>query len=100
MGVIIGAQRHVNCFDQGFKSFARHLAWGWQPIFFTEFNAGFDGLCFTTYIYSLFVLMKRNLEKSRFAITTCFIRCRTKNKISRIFAHPPLTLTGTFGTSR
>jgi len=34
MGVLIGEQKHVNCFEQGFKYFTRHLAWGWQPIIF------------------------------------------------------------------
>jgi len=42
MGVLIGAQRYVHCFDQGFKWFATHLAWDWQPIVCTEFK-GFDG---------------------------------------------------------
>ena len=32
MGVLIGAQRHVNWFDQGFKCFAIYLTWGWQAI--------------------------------------------------------------------
>jgi len=27
MGVHIGAQRHANCYDQGFKCFVRHLSW-------------------------------------------------------------------------
>jgi len=43
MEVRIGIQ---NCFDQGFKCFARHLAWGWQSFIFTEFNARFDDWCF------------------------------------------------------
>jgi len=29
MGMLSSIQRHVHCFDQGFKCFARHLAWGW-----------------------------------------------------------------------
>jgi len=37
MGVHIGAQKHANCSDQGFKCFAKHLSWGWQPFTFLEF---------------------------------------------------------------
>jgi len=37
MGVHIGAQRHTNCFYQGFKCFAKQLSWDWQPINFQEF---------------------------------------------------------------
>jgi len=44
---------HVNCLDQGFKWFARHLAWELQRIVFTEFNAGFGGWCLLV-IYSIF----------------------------------------------
>jgi len=51
--VMHGLLRHVNCYDQDLKCFARHLTWGWQPIVFTEFKAGFNGWCFTSYIYSL-----------------------------------------------
>jgi len=29
----------------------------WQPIVFTELKAGFDGGCFTSYIYSLFTCL-------------------------------------------
>ena len=35
---VVGAQRRTNaykCFDQGFKCFARYLAWGWQPFVFS-----------------------------------------------------------------
>jgi len=37
MGVHIGAQRHVNCSDQGFKCFATHLWWDRQPVSLPEF---------------------------------------------------------------
>jgi len=55
MGVHIGAQGHANCTDQGFKCFAAHLAWGRQPIVFTEFKAGFGGWCFNR-IYLTFCI--------------------------------------------
>ena len=25
-------KKHINCFDQGFKCFARYLVWGWPPF--------------------------------------------------------------------
>ena len=56
MEVPINAQRY-NWLDQGFKCFARHLAWGWPLIVFTGFKAGFDGWCFASYLYSLFVCL-------------------------------------------
>jgi len=52
--VLSNAQRQVHCFDQSFKWFARHLAWGWQPIVFTKFKAEFDCWRFNHCIYSLF----------------------------------------------
>jgi len=57
MRVLNGAQKHVNCFDQGFKCFTRHLAWGLQPFVFPEFKARFDCCCFTSYMYSLFTCL-------------------------------------------
>jgi len=49
--MLIGAQRHVSCFDQGFQCFATHLAWGSQPIVVTDFKEGREGYCYTNYIY-------------------------------------------------
>ena len=56
MDVLSCAQNNINCFDQGFKCFARHLAWCWQwhPFVSIEFKARFDVWCFTTYICSIF----------------------------------------------
>ena len=51
--VLSGAHMHVNCLDQGFKWFARHLAWELQRIVFTEFKAGFGGWCLLV-IHSIF----------------------------------------------
>jgi len=39
MGVHIGAQRHANCSDQGFKCFATHLSWDRQPVNLPEFQS-------------------------------------------------------------
>jgi len=54
MEVLSGTWTDISCLDQGFKCFAKHLTWGWQPFVFTEFKAIFDDWCFTSYLYSLF----------------------------------------------
>jgi len=50
MGVFLSAHWHANCFNLDFKCFAEYLAWGWQPIVFTEIKAGIDRWCFTRYV--------------------------------------------------
>jgi len=39
MGVHVGAQRHANCSDQGFKFFATHSSSDQQPINFSKFRS-------------------------------------------------------------
>jgi len=44
MKMLSGAQKHVNCFDQGIKCFCEiFLSWDGQPFVFSEFKSWFDG---------------------------------------------------------
>jgi len=44
MEMFSGAQKHVNCFDQGIKCFFEiFLTLDEQPFVFSEFKSSFDG---------------------------------------------------------
>jgi len=44
MEMLSGAQKHVNCIDQGIKCFCEiFLTWDGQPFVFSEFMSWFDG---------------------------------------------------------
>jgi len=47
MWLLSVAQRHVNCYDQGFKCSWERFNMRLKGICFPEFKAGCDGWCFT-----------------------------------------------------
>jgi len=48
------SQKHVNCFDQGFKCFRKiFLACNWQLLVFTKCKARCDCWYFTSFIKSM-----------------------------------------------
>jgi len=54
MGILSGAQKHVNCFEQDIKYFYEiFLARGGHPFVFSIFEARFDGWHFASFIKSI-----------------------------------------------